>query len=140
MGDLGIGKGGHFVAAWLDGILHSLRVGLEFPDVPGKLIEAPDPASTDPVVLKLAFVTSQAEFDAATKPDMEVKVVGQPEAAKLEKDSTPRFTGTLASYDPDPAFMLHWDKAKVKDEDLPKDKGPAKKPPVKRPVAKKPAA
>ena len=31
------------------------------------------------------------------------------------------FTGTLVSYDPDPAFMLHWDKAKVKEEDLPKD-------------------
>jgi len=115
--------------------------GLEFPDVPGKLMEVAEPATpTDPVVLKLAFVTSQAEFDAATKPDMEVKVVGQPEAAKLEKDSTPRFTGTLVSYDPEPSFMLHWDKAKIKDEDLPKDKAPAKKPPVKRPAAKKPAA
>jgi tetratricopeptide (TPR) repeat protein len=115
--------------------------GLEFPDVPGKLMEVTEPATpADPVDLKLAFVTTQAEFDAATKPDMDVKVVGQPEAAKLEKDGTPRFTGTLVSYDPDPAFMLHWDKAKIKDEDLPKEKAPAKKPPVKRPAAKKPAA
>jgi len=115
--------------------------GLEFPDVPGKLMEITEPATpADPVDLKLAFVTTQAEFDAATKPDMDVKVVSQPEAAKLEKDSTPRFTGTLVSYDPDPAFMLHWDKAKIKDEDLPKEKAPAKKPPVKRPAAKKPAA
>lgn len=116
--------------------------GLEFPDVPGKLIEVTAPATaSDPVILKLAFVTSQAEFDAATKPNMEVKVVGQPEAAKLEKDSAPRFTGTLESYDPDPAFMLHWDKAKVNAEDLPKEKEkPAtKKPPVRRPAPKKPS-
>jgi hypothetical protein len=115
--------------------------GLEFPDVPGKLLEVVAAASaTDPVVLKLAFVTSQAEFDAATTPNMEVKVVGQPEAAKLDKDTTPapRFTGTLVSYDPDPAFMLHWDKAKINAEDLQQEKAPAKKPPVKRP-AKKPS-
>jgi tetratricopeptide (TPR) repeat protein len=111
--------------------------GLEFPDVPGKLIEIIP--GTDAIVLKLAFVTSQAEFDAATTPNMEVKVVGQPEAAKLEKESAPRFTGTLVSYDPDPAFMLHWEKAKVNEEDLPKEKekGPAKKP-ARRPAAKKP--
>jgi hypothetical protein len=43
-------------------------------------------------------------------------------------------TGTLESYDPDPSFMLHWDKAKVKDDDLPKpDKKPVKKAPAKKP-------
>jgi len=119
--------------------------GLEFPDVPGKLMEVVAPAAdTDAVVLKLAFVTSEAEFNAATVADMEVKVVGQPEAAKLNKDETPapRFTGTLMSYDPAPAFMLHWDKAKVNAEDLPKEKGkPApKKPPVRRPAPKKPSS
>jgi len=117
--------------------------GLEFPDVPGKLIEiTPGATATDPTVLKVAFVTSDAEFQAATTPNMEVKVVGQPEAAKLEKDNPVRFTGTLASYDPDPAFMLHWDKAKVNAEDIPqeKEKTPAKKPPVRKPAPKKPAA
>ena len=117
--------------------------GLEFPDVPGKLMEVTAGATAaDPVILKMAFVTNQAEFDAATTPNMEVKVVGQPEAAKLDKETTPtpRFTGTLMSYDPDPAFMLHWDKAKVNAEDLPKEKEPAKKPPVRRPAAKKPGA
>jgi tetratricopeptide (TPR) repeat protein len=107
--------------------------GLEFPDVPGKLIEV---ITGDTVVLKVAFVTSDAEFDSKTTPDMEVKVVGQPEAAKLEKDNPVRFTGTLASYDPDPAFMLHWDKAKVNAEDIPKEKEkktPAKKRPTKKP-------
>jgi tetratricopeptide (TPR) repeat protein len=109
--------------------------GLEFPDVPGKIIEVT--AGPDTVVLKNAFVTSDAEFEAATTPNMEVtiKTTDQPDAAKLEKDNAVRFTGTLESYDPDPAFMLHWDKAKVNIEDLPK---PGKKPAVKKPGAKKP--
>jgi tetratricopeptide (TPR) repeat protein len=116
--------------------------GLEFPDVPGKLFEVTAPATaSDPVALKLAFVTSQAEFDAAPAPDMEVKIVGQPEVAKLNKDDTPapRFTGTLASYDPAPAFMLHWEKGKLNAEDMPKDKPAAKKPPVRKPAPKKPS-
>jgi hypothetical protein len=113
--------------------------GLEFPDVPGKLIEiTPGAAASDPTILKVAFVTSDAEFQAATTPNMDVKVLGQPEAAKLEKDNPVRFTGTLTSYDPDPAFMLHWDKAKVNAEDIPQEK--EKKAPAKRPAAKKPAA
>jgi len=71
---------------------------------------------------------------------MDIKVVGQPDAARVEKDSAIHFTGTLASYDPDPAFMVHWDKAKVKDEDIPKEKTPAKKPAAKRPAPKKPSS
>ncbi len=110
--------------------------GLEFPDVPGKTLEITP--GTDSVQLKMAFVTSQAEFDAATTPNMDVKVVGQPDAGKLEKDGSARFTGTLQSYDPDPAFMLHWDKAKVNEEDLPKAKDAAKKPAAKKPAPKKP--
>lgn len=108
--------------------------GLEFPDVPGKIIEVVP--GSDTVELKNAFVTSDAEFQAATTPNMDVKVPGQPDAAKLEKDNAVRFTGTLESYDPDPAFMLHWDKAKVNEEDLPK---PEKKPAAKKPAAKKPS-
>jgi len=110
--------------------------GLEFPEVPGKVIEI---VPGDPIVLKIAFVTSDAEFDAATTPNMDVKVVGQPDAARVEKDSAVHFTATLTSYDPDPAFFLHWEKGKVKDEDIPKEKG-TKKPPVHKPAAKKPAA
>ena len=109
--------------------------GLEFPDVPGKLIEVT--AGSDDVQLKVAFVTSDAEFDAKTTPDMDVKVVGQPEAAKLEKDNPVRFTATLVAYDPDPSFMLHWDKAKVNAEDIPKEKE-KKSTTKKRPVTKKP--
>ena len=105
------------------------------------MIEVTAPATdADPVVLKLAFVTSQAEFDAATTADMEVKVAGQPAAAKLEKDSLPHFTATLVSYDPAPAFLLHWEKGTVKAEDLPKEEEkPVKKPPVRKPAPKKPS-
>lgn len=105
--------------------------GLEFPEVPGKVIEV---VPGDPLVLKIAFVTSDAEFDAATTPNMSVRVVGQPEAARVEKNSAVHFTGTLVSYDPDP-FFLHWDKAKVKAEDIPKEKG-QKKAPAHRPTRK----
>jgi hypothetical protein len=113
--------------------------GLEFPDVPGKLL---DLATTgDAVELKLAFVTSDAEFQAATTPNMDVKVVGQPEAARLEKDNPVRFTATLMSFDPDPNFMLHWEKGKVNAEDIPKEKEKAApKRPTRRPPAKKPGA
>src|SRR6266853_1809466 len=112
--------------------------GLEFTEVPGKISEVVP--GTDATVLKIAFVTSDAEFDAATTPNMEVKVVGQPEAARVQKDSAVHFTGTLTSYDPDPTFFLHWDKAKVKEEDIPKEKGTPKKPPVRKPKARRPAA
>ena len=110
--------------------------GLEFPDVPGKLIDVIPGADT--IELKTAFVTSDAEFQAATNPDMDViiKTADQPAAAKLEKGNPVRFTATLETYDPDPAFMLHWDKAKVNEEDLPKDT--TKKPAAKKPAAKKP--
>jgi tetratricopeptide (TPR) repeat protein len=111
--------------------------GLEFPDVPGKLLEST--TATDTIELKTAFVTSDAEFEAATTPNMDViiKKADQPEAAKLEKGNPVRFTGTLESYDPEPAFMLHWDKAKVNAEDLPKA-GSAKKPAARKPAPKKP--
>lgn len=110
--------------------------GLEFPGVPGKALEITPGA--DATVIKAAFVTTDAEFEAATTPNMEVtiKKADQPEAAKVEKDAFVHFTGTVESYDPDPAFMLHWDKAKIADEDLPKEKTPAKKPPARKPAPK----
>jgi len=37
------------------------------------------------------------------------------------------------TYDPDPAFMLHWDKVKVNEDDIPKEKGAPKKPVRKKP-------
>src|SRR5438445_1295023 len=111
--------------------------GLEFPEVLAKVIDVVP--GTDAIVLKIAFVTSDAEFDAATTPNMDVKVVGQPAAARIEKDSAVHFTGTLTANDPEPAFFLHWAKAKVKEEDIPKEKAAPKKP-VRKPAPKRPAA
>ena len=107
--------------------------GLEFPDVPGKVIEVV--GGTDPVVIKTAFVTTDAEFEAATTANMDFKIPGQPESGKLAKDAFVHTTGTLTSYDPDPAFMIHWEKGKVSADDLPKEKTPVKKP-VRKPAAK----
>jgi tetratricopeptide (TPR) repeat protein len=113
--------------------------GLEFPDVPGKLIESTPGA--DAVTLKIAFVASEEAFDPAKTPDMDVsiKLADQPGAARVEKDNPVRFTATLMSYDPDPSFMLHWGgKAMVNVEDIPEEKKAPVKKPVRRPPAKKP--
>lgn len=113
--------------------------GLEFPDVPGKVIEVTGGA--DPVTIKTAFVTTDAEFQAATVANMEFKIPGQPEAGKLNPKSDPppfvHITATLTSYDPDPAFMIHWEKGKVSADDLPKEKPTVKKP-IRKPAPKKP--
>ena len=101
--------------------------GLEFPNVPGKAIEVTP--ETGYVDLQVAFATSDAEFEAAKTADMDVKVVGQPEAARVEKDSLVQFTATLASYDPSP-FVVHWDKGSVNKENIPAEKTPPKHPPA----------
>ncbi len=107
--------------------------GLEFPEVVGKVLEV---NAAEPVALKVYSGASQEEMDAATAPNMEVKLEAQPEAKRLQKDDYIRFSGTLAGYDPDP-FMLHWEKAKVNPEDLEEKGGPGKRP-ARRPSAKKP--
>ncbi len=99
--------------------------GAEFPEVVGKIIDVN--AGTDSVQLKLYTGATPEEIQAATTANLEVKVVGQPEASRLQKDDGVRFSGTLASFDPDPNFMLHWDKAKVNAEDIPATKGGGKK-------------
>lgn len=114
--------------------------GAEFPEVPSKVFEV---VPGDVVTLRAAFVTNQEEYDAAKTPNMEVKVVGQPEASRIEKDNVVHVTGALMSYDPEPAFMLHWDKAKVNADEIPEEKKqPAKKAarPARRPPTKKPGA
>jgi tetratricopeptide (TPR) repeat protein len=119
--------------------------GAEFPEVPGKVIEVVP--ETPAVVLKVAFVMSEAEFNAATTADMEVRIENQPEAARIEKDNPVHFTGTLSSYDPSP-LMIHWTKATVNKDDIPAEKpgkaprkAPAKRPAgTRRPPAKKPTS
>jgi hypothetical protein len=112
--------------------------GLEYPDVGVRIMEAPA-VDGDNVTLKVFRGATPEEIEAATAPNMEVKVEGQPEAKKLEKDAVVRFTGTLVGYTQSP-FLLSWNKAKINMEDLPEDKAPAKKGPAKKAPAKKAAS
>jgi hypothetical protein len=112
--------------------------GLEYPDVGVRIMDAPA-VEGDNVTLKVFRGATPEEIEAATEANMEVKIVGQPEAKKLEKDAVVRFTGTLTGYTQTP-FMLTWDKAKINTEDLPEDKPtPGKKGPAKKAPAKKAA-
>ncbi len=110
--------------------------GLEYPDVGVKVMEAPT-ADGDNLNVKVFRGATPEELETATEPNMQVKVVGQPEAKRLEKDAVVRFTGTLVSYSQSP-FLLTWDKAKINTEDLPEEKtaspkkGPGKKAPAKK--------
>ena len=115
--------------------------GLEFPEIGGKVIEVA--SGNDSVVLRIYTGADEKEVEAATTPNMELHVVGQPRAANFQKDNYLRFKGTLAGYSPDP-FMVKWDKVEVFAEDLPEEKAqapakaPAKKAPAKRPAKRPP--
>jgi len=109
--------------------------GLEYPDVGVRVMEPPA-IEGDTVTLKVFRGATPEEIEAATMSNMTVKIDGQPEAKRLEKDAVVRFTGTLTGYTQSP-FMLMWDKAKINMEDLPEEKGPAKKGPAKKAPAKK---
>jgi hypothetical protein len=107
--------------------------GLEFPEVSGKVIEV---VTNDSVTLRVFTGATPEETEAGAVANMEVKVEGQPEAKRIEKDSGVRFSGLLANYTPDP-FLLRWEKAKVNPEDIPGEKAaPGKKAPPKRPPKK----
>ena len=117
--------------------------GLEYPDVGVKVLDIM-PADNDNFTLKVyrpAAADPDAaakEMDAATMPNMEVHIVGQPDVKRLMKDDAVRFTGTLKDYQQSP-FMLTWDGAKVNPEDLQPaptgGKRPARTAPPKRPGA-----
>ena len=109
--------------------------GLEYPDVGVKVMEPPT-VDGDTVRVKVFRGATPEEIEAATDPNMQVKIEGQPDAKRLEKDAVVRFTGTLTGYAQNP-FMLMWEKAKINTEDLPEEKGPAKKGPAKKAPAKK---
>ena len=115
--------------------------GLEYPDV---AVFAMDKGAVDgdSVTIKVYRPTTldpdaaQKEVQSATDPNMLVKIVGQPEASRIQKDDQFRFTGTLVAYTQNP-FLLTWDKAKINPEDLPDDKAsPAKKGAKKAPAKK----
>ncbi len=101
--------------------------GSDFPEVVGKVIDVT--AGTDNVELHVYTGATSEDMEKATTANMDVKIVGQPEASRLQKDDGVRFSGTLSGYDPNP-FMLHWDKGKVNPEDIPPEKkeGQTRKP------------
>ncbi|MGH9681846.1 MAG: hypothetical protein ACRD4Y_18005, partial [Candidatus Acidiferrales bacterium] len=96
------------------------------------IMEAPM-VDGDNVTLSVFRGATPEEIEAATEPNMTVKVVGQPEASRLQKDDVVRFTGTLTGYTQTP-FMLTWDKAKINPEDIPSEKTPGKRPGRKAPA------
>jgi tetratricopeptide (TPR) repeat protein len=129
--------GEHGKSMWL------ATCGLEYPDVGVKVLEIV-PGDGDNLTLKVYRPSATdpdaaaKEMDAATMPNMEVHVVGQPDAKRIQKDDAVRFTGTLNGYQQSP-FMLTWDNAKLNPEDLqPAPAGVGKRP--ARPGTPKPAA
>jgi len=110
--------------------------GLEYPDVGVKVMDIA-PGDNDSVTLKVYRPAAtdpdaaQKEMDAATTPNMEIHVMGQPDAKRAQKDDALRFTGTLTAYQQSP-FLLTWDNAKINPEDL----QPAPTPGAKRPPAR----
>jgi hypothetical protein len=107
--------------------------GLEYPDFVSKIISVDVPAADAPpdapIILHLFTGATKEETDAGTTADMEVKVIGQPDAKRLQAGDELHFTATLATYDTTP-FMLHWEKGKVNPDDIPaaeKGKTPPKK-------------
>jgi tetratricopeptide (TPR) repeat protein len=99
--------------------------GNEFPQVPVKVISVNTTA--DGVEMQVYSGPTPESIQKATTANMDVKVVNQTDAQRLQKDNIVRFTGTLASYDPAPNFLLHWDKAQVNPADIPPAK-PGRKP------------
>lgn len=101
--------------------------GSDFPEVVGKVIDVTP--GTDTVELHVFTGATSDEMEKATTANMAVKIAGQPEASRLQKDDGVRFSGTLTGYDPSP-FMLHWEKGKVNAEDIPPEKkeGQTRKP------------
>ncbi len=106
--------------------------GLEYTNFVSKIIAVDLPAADAPpdapILLHLYTGATKEDTDAGTTADMEAKIIDQPDAKRLQAGDELEFTATLMTYDPSP-FMLHWDKGKVKPEDIPPEKG---KPPVKK--------
>jgi hypothetical protein len=105
--------------------------GLGFSDVGVKVIDAQTVG--DKVELKVFRAPTEKEMEAATEPNMEVEVVGEPDAQRLKKDDWVRFSGTLTKFQAEP-FMLTWTDAKINAEDIPREKASVTRKPIhKRP-------
>ena len=121
--------GDHGKVMWL------ATCGSTYPDVAVRVMDIV-PVDDNNITLKVyrPLATDQdgmqKEMEAATDPNMEVHIAGQPEAKRLQKDDVVRFTGTLSGYTQNP-FLLTWDAAKINAEDIPPEKP---EPGTKRPV------
>jgi tetratricopeptide (TPR) repeat protein len=126
--------GDHGKTMWL------ATCGLEYPDVAVRVMEIA-PGDGDNVTLKVFRAPTQEAMQAATAPNMEVHIMGQAEAKRIQKDDFVRFTGTVTGYQQTP-FLLTWDNAKVNMEDIPDEKAApgAKRPGRGAAPAKKPGA
>ncbi len=97
--------------------------GSQYPDVAVRIMDIV-PVDDKNLTLKVfrPLATDQEgmqkEMEGATEPNMEVHIVGQPDAKRLQKDDVVRFTGTLSGYTQNP-FLLTWDAATVNAEDIP---------------------
>ena len=111
----------------------------EFPEALAKAYEVTPGANpgADPIVIKAFVGTTQEEIDASTAPNSELRITGQPEAARIEKDGGFKFGGAVVDYTPDP-FMIKWDKVKVTEGIPDEKKAPAKHPAAKHPPKKSP--
>ncbi len=99
--------------------------GLEYTDFVTKIIAIdlpPADAPPDaPIVLHVYTGADAAATQAGTVADMEVKIVGQPDAKRLQAGDEMEFTATLVGYDPSP-FMLHWEKGKANPDFIPAER------------------
>jgi hypothetical protein len=92
--------------------------GLEYPDVAVRVMEIVPGDAAEKLTLKVFRAPTQEAMEAATAPNMEIHIMGQPEAKRIPKDDFIRFTGTLTGYQPTP-FLLTWDESKVNADDIP---------------------
>jgi hypothetical protein len=124
--------GDHGKTMWL------ATCGLEYPDVAVRVMNI-TPGDNDSYTLDVFRAATQEAMQAATAPNMQVHIVGQPDVKRIMKDDFVRFTGTLSAYTQNP-FLLTWDNGKVNAEDLEPDKpaGGAKKPAGRPAAPKKP--
>ena len=106
--------GDHGKAMWI------ATCGLEYPDVAVRVMNV-TPGDNDSFTLDVFRAATQEAMQAATAPNMQVHIMGQPDVKRVMKDDYVRFTGTLSGYTQSP-FMLTWDNAKVNAEDLAPDK------------------
>jgi hypothetical protein len=121
--------GDHGKTMWL------ATCGLDYPDVAVRVMNI-TPGDSDNFTLDVFRAPTQEAMQAASAPNMQVHIVGQPDVKRINKDDFVRFTGTLDGYTQSP-FLLTWDMAKVNPEDL-VEQAPGKKPVGRGAPAKKP--